>query len=561
MDQIETSQQLYEILKASQDRAEYEFDPSTIKYAIYARKSTRGEERQERSIEDQIKDIMDRVVIPDGLNVVATIEERFSAKEPDTRKEFRALIENIKSGKITGLISWHPDRLSRNMKEAGELIDLLDTHTLKDLRFATSAFENNPTGKMLLGMSFVLSKQYSEHLSESVSRGNRRATEDDGEFIGKMKHGYLINADRQLVPDGNNFLIIQEAFSMRLNGAKQVEIKDWLNTQTAYRLRKYGKDPMPFKWDNDDVSKVLRDPVYAGVLKYGQSLVNLTEKYSFEPMISVKQFLKLNKIKSLDSVKIISVAELRDGVKADLLRRIVKCGHCHKDLESSLSSKKAGAGKVWYYYYRCPNPRCVNKNAGIRASVVLTFVKEFFEKYLFITQENYNSYVKEAKLELKNRTIRLDHDVKSLAKRIGDLESKYEKAKDLIQDNPALIGHYDLDKQQKLIKILTSQYQLLKTQRDGIKDSIVTFEEYLKLFQSIPVILDKMHDMRAMDIVLRNFFSNLTIKDLGRSAKQRYEIDYKLKEPYQGFLENGEFVCGRGERTRTFDLTVPNRAR
>jgi hypothetical protein len=37
--------------------------------------------------------------------------------------------------------------------------------------------------------------------------------------------------------------------------------------------------------------------------------------------------------------------------------------------------------------------------------------------------------------------------------------------------------------------------------------------------------------------------------------------DRKLKEPWQGFLNNIEFVRGRGERTRTFDLTVPNRAR
>lgn len=35
----------------------------------------------------------------------------------------------------------------------------------------------------------------------------------------------------------------------------------------------------------------------------------------------------------------------------------------------------------------------------------------------------------------------------------------------------------------------------------------------------------------------------------------------KTKEPLQGFLENDNVVCGRGERTRTFDLTVPNRAR
>lgn len=162
-------------------------DPSTLKYAIYARKSTLGEDRQERSIGDQIKDCVTREIQPNQLNVVQTVEEKCSAKEPDIRPKFRQLVEDVKSGLIDGIISWHPDRLSRNMKEAGEHIDLLDKGILKDLRFATSTFENSPTGKMLLGISFVLSKQYSEHLSESVSRGNKHKTED-GKFEAWISH-------------------------------------------------------------------------------------------------------------------------------------------------------------------------------------------------------------------------------------------------------------------------------------------------------------------------------------------------------------------------------------
>ena len=123
-------------------------------------------------------DCMERVVKPAGLQVVAVIEERYSAKEPDTRPKFKAMINDIKAGKANGIISWHPDRLSRNLKEAGEIIDLVDKSVIRDLKFATSTFENTPTGKMTLGIFFVLSKQYSEHLSESVTRGNRRKTED-----------------------------------------------------------------------------------------------------------------------------------------------------------------------------------------------------------------------------------------------------------------------------------------------------------------------------------------------------------------------------------------------
>jgi DNA invertase Pin-like site-specific DNA recombinase len=163
-----------------------EVNPRDLQYVLYARKSTTGEDRQEKSIDHQVTDCIETVVKPLGINLGTAdiIEERGSAKDPDIRPLFRQMIADLKTGKYQGLIAWHPDRLARNMKEAGEIIDLVDKKVIKDLQFATSRFENTPSGKMLLGISFVLSKQFSEHLSEQVSRGNRRKTEKG---VGKSK--------------------------------------------------------------------------------------------------------------------------------------------------------------------------------------------------------------------------------------------------------------------------------------------------------------------------------------------------------------------------------------
>jgi DNA invertase Pin-like site-specific DNA recombinase len=180
MDTLWTEEDLLQHFLDTRKGDTADLDVSTVKYALYARKSTQGEEQQERSIKDQVDECMERVIVPEKLNLVRTIKEEFSAKEPDTRDKFKTLLDDIRKGKITGIVAWHPDRLARNMKDAGEIIDMLDTGLLKDLKFPTATFENNPTGKMMLGISFVLSKQYSEHLSESVTRGNRRATEEDG---------------------------------------------------------------------------------------------------------------------------------------------------------------------------------------------------------------------------------------------------------------------------------------------------------------------------------------------------------------------------------------------
>lgn len=562
MEQAVSAEQLLRLLTGVSAEGDARSGPEIepVKYAIYARKSTQDDERQERSIDDQIHDCIQQQVKPHGLNVIETVEESFSAKASGVRYKFRKLIQDIENGRITGIIAWHPDRLARNMKEAGEIIDLLDKGILKDLRFATFTFENNPTGKMLLGISFVLSQQYSEHLSESVSRGNRRLTED-GAFIGKLKHGYYISERRELHPEEESFSILQEAFQRRLNGESQLSIAKWLNT-SGYRVRKKNSELLPYVWDKDALSKVFKDPVYAGVLKYGDNYVVLADKYPFVPMITVAEFLRMNKIKSLDSLKVVSVGHSkRESTKADLLRGVVCCGYCRKSFSSGLVKKKLKDEDVYYYYYKCETEDCFYKGKSLRARVIVNFAAEFFRTHLFVTKDNYDEYVRSAKRDISLVTKELTSSIARKIKALADAKALYEQEKELILNNPALAEHYDLGKQSKRIDELSSQLEQEKEEKASAKRAIFSFEEYLKLFQNIGVILEEMDDMAQLDAVIQKFFSNFTIKVTGKGKQQEYDITYKLKEPWQGFLSDDNFVHGRGERTQTFDLSVPNRAR
>lgn len=236
MPELSSTQKLLELLQAGQPKAPGDVDTGAINYALYARKSTTSEDRQASSIEDQVKECMEKVIVPNELNVVKVYEESFSAKIADTREQFKTLINEIENGRIDGLIAWHPDRLARNMKEAGAIIDLVDRGLIKDLRFPTFTFENTPAGKMLLGITFVMAKQYSEHLAESVDRGNKRAIED-GEFIGKFKHGYVVDIERTFQPDPRNFTTVKRMFEMAVEGKSQKQIREWINASRDTRSK------------------------------------------------------------------------------------------------------------------------------------------------------------------------------------------------------------------------------------------------------------------------------------------------------------------------------------
>lgn len=187
-------------------------EPQAQKYVIYARKSTESAERQIRSLDDQVKECL-KTAETRGYAVVKILRESESAKEPDIRPIFKQMLADINEGKYTAVLAWHPDRLARNMKEAGEIIDLLDKNIIKHLDFVTSTFENTTSGKMHLGISFVLAKQYSDQLSTNVKRG-MYSSADEGRYMSSFKHGYKLDVNKYLRPDGENFALLKKAWKM-----------------------------------------------------------------------------------------------------------------------------------------------------------------------------------------------------------------------------------------------------------------------------------------------------------------------------------------------------------
>jgi DNA invertase Pin-like site-specific DNA recombinase len=157
------------------------------RYVIYIRKSTDDEAKQVRSLEDQESECLE-LANNIGVHVKSEdiISESGSAKKSGNRPIFDKMIEGFIAGKYHGLIAWSPDRLSRNMLEAGQLIEMVDLEQIQDLCFRTYQFENNPNGKMLLGILFATSKQYSDKLSVDVSRGTSGNIKD-GKYNGVVK--------------------------------------------------------------------------------------------------------------------------------------------------------------------------------------------------------------------------------------------------------------------------------------------------------------------------------------------------------------------------------------
>jgi len=125
---------------------------SEKKYFIYTRKSTDTEDRQVRSLADQLSELRE-LARKEQLEVVDTFIEKQTAKVPG-RPVFAEMIECIEKGEASGILAWHPDRLARNSVDGGRVIYLVDTGKITDLKFPTFWFDSTPQGKFMLSIAF-----------------------------------------------------------------------------------------------------------------------------------------------------------------------------------------------------------------------------------------------------------------------------------------------------------------------------------------------------------------------------------------------------------------------
>jgi site-specific DNA recombinase len=517
-------------------------DEGKFRYVIYARKSTDDESKQTRSLADQIlecKEFAARYNL--SLGKPEVFKESESAKMSDTRPEFRKMLEAVKAGKYEGIIAWHPDRLSRNMKDAGEIIDLLDKDIIKDLKFPSFVFEKGPNSKMLLGLIFVLSKQYSDQLGENVSRGNRRSIEE-GKYVNKAKHGYYKDPNQFLRPDGDNFLYIKKAFELRVQDKTLEEIVEYLNGSGYTRWTKKGVH-VPCKWDKQKVYKVLNDTVYTGVLTYGKrQAVNLVSIYDFTPAVSVDDFIKMNELDKKRGVsKMVRKYRNGEGKKADLMRGIVLCAECGNPMTAGITVKKTREVEKRYFYYRCSTDGCSRKNKSVRAKVIMDDIKKFLDSKPFSSKKSYEHYKSEIEQVQKQRMVQIKSELLSLRNRKLRYEQRLVKIKEMmLEEDKETREEFkrDLDQTKRDILVIDDGIEKVERKQDATRSVPLTYPEFIELMENMGKIIASIKNMSELDFVIKKIFLNFTV-----SAKK--VENRTLSTPFDALYELNVSNCGR----------------
>ncbi|MFH1182738.1 MAG: recombinase family protein [Candidatus Moraniibacteriota bacterium] len=189
-------------------------EPQLINYCLYARKSSESEERQVLSIDSQTKEML-HLAERESLNIIDIRRESHSAKDSGQRPVFNELIEDIKRKRFNGILTWAPDRLSRNAGDLGSLVDLMDSGGLKEIRTYGQVFTNSPNEKFLLMILGSQAKLENDNRGINVKRGLRMKCEM-GLWPTCAPTGYInIRNDEKkcvVVPDPERSTVIKKMF-------------------------------------------------------------------------------------------------------------------------------------------------------------------------------------------------------------------------------------------------------------------------------------------------------------------------------------------------------------
>src|SRR3989344_3448995 len=193
----------------------------------YLRKSSESREKQALSIPSQKREIQSK--FPD--QEIIWIEEEKSAFKPYNRPKFAQMMKMVQEGRVDCIVAWHPDRLSRNEIDAGEITYALRMGIIKDLKFLSYSIENTPDGIKHLQNTLSDSQYYSSKLGVDVKRGLADKLEM-GRMPGLAPLGYkntklATRGENKIEEDPASFKIVRKMWDLMLTGNYSVpQVRD-----------------------------------------------------------------------------------------------------------------------------------------------------------------------------------------------------------------------------------------------------------------------------------------------------------------------------------------------
>jgi len=377
---------------------------TSIKAVIYARVSSREQEKDGYSIPAQLK-LLREYAVNNNLEVVEEYTDSETAKKTG-RTSYTEMLKFLKKNKnIRTVLVEKTDRLYRNFKDYVQLEDYnLEVHLIKE---GTVLSENsNSNQKFMHGIKVLMAKNYIDNLSEEVKKGQRQKAEQ-GEFPSKPPFGCHRLNTKLIEPEPQAAKYVQRAFELFAEGGISLDKLRFRMQDEGFIYKK--ETPVMVKSMMD---KILKNIFYIGEFEYSGKRYNGTH----QPIISRELFYKAQTAFKKDN-KPLYIND-HNFMFAGLLR----CEECGCSIVAEIKKGK-------YVYYHCTGGKgsCSQKSRYIREELIEEQIFEAVKK-IHVDQEQAAWIIEALKKanELKNdfqedRVEALQSQCKKLRERINKI--------------------------------------------------------------------------------------------------------------------------------------------
>lgn len=310
-----------------------------LRYCLYARKSSESDERQAMSIDSQLTE-MRELADRDGLNVVCELQESHSAKDSGKRPVYMKIMQGIIDGEYNAILTWAPDRLSRNAGDLGSLVDLMDQGKLLHIKTYSQTFSNNPNEKFLLMILCSQAKLENDNKSINVMRGMKTKL-NMGWRPGVAPLGYMNRAFggvKDIMVDPERSPYIKQIFEKTAQGVPGREIQKWLAEVGC--TNRSAKDITL-----SQVYLILNNTFYYGEFEWPEKSGNWY-KGSHKPLITKELYNQIH-IGRMDY-------KGKPGSKTFAFKGLLTCGKCGSAITAEEKHKLLKDGTYnRHVYYSC----------------------------------------------------------------------------------------------------------------------------------------------------------------------------------------------------------------
>jgi len=320
----------------------------TRRCAIYTRKSTTaGLEQEFNSLDAQRESCLRYIRGQPGWEVVpiAYDDGGFTGANVD-RPAFQRLLADIEAKQIDVVVVYKVDRLSRSLLDFAKVMDRFNQSGAAFVSVTQNFSTADAMGRLTLNMLMSFAEFEREMIGERT-RDKIQAARRRGRWTGgKVPLGYDV-VERKLVVNDLEALVVREVFALYQQHRSLLAVMRQLEERRRRTKRVVGRDGVTKEgeaWGKDVILRILRNPIYAGLVPCGNELflgehTAVMERGVFE---RVQQLLD----ERTEAMNLGSEGQSPEQRGVYLLKGILYCG-------CGAAMTPASTRKGKYRYYRC----------------------------------------------------------------------------------------------------------------------------------------------------------------------------------------------------------------